>query len=325
MLNVAMLSMWHVHAQGYLKFVQEQADARVTAIWDDDIERGKACAEKFGVDFEPCLDTLLARADVDAVVVDAPTTEHKRAMLKAAKAGKHIFTEKALAPTVAECEAIAAAIREAGVKFVISFPGLVSGQMQYAKRAIDEGKLGQVNYLRIRAAHGGSSQGWLPAYWYDESKTAGGAMMDLGCHPNYQASYLLGKPKRVASMFNNLMSPGPSEDNAVSVIEFENKAIAVLETGFVTPHSQSAIEIMGTEGTIVIEGDKLRIDSKPSGVAGWLTLDELPKPRPVALRQFIDAILYDKEILFGIDGAIALTELLENEYVSDREGRIVSL
>lgn len=325
MLNIGMISMWHVHADGYATFVNAQPDAVVRAIWDDDPERGKLAAEKFGVDFEPDLDAMLSRSDIDAVVVDAPTTEHIDVMIKAAKAKKHIFTEKALAPTVGECEQIAAAIRENGVKFCISFPGLISGEMRYAKAAIDAGKLGKVTYLRIRAAHGGSSQGWLPEYWYDEKKTGGGAMMDLGCHPNYQASYLLGSPKRIASMFNTVCCPKTMEDNAVSVIEFENQAIAVLETGFVSPYSNSAVEILGTEGSIYIENGKLRMYSKPSGVNGWMIPDDIPAPLPMPLRQFIDGILYDKEIAFGLEKAIALTQLLENEYKADAGQAIVEL
>jgi predicted dehydrogenase len=325
MVNVAMVSMWHVHAEGYARFIKEQSDACVSAIWDDDVERGQKAAKEFGAAYEHDLDSLLDRADVDAVVVDAPTTEHLEVMLKAAKAGKHIFTEKALAPTVAECEKIAAQIKESAVQFCISFPGLTSGAIQYAKQAIDEGKLGQVTYLRIRAAHGGSSKNWLPAYWYDAAKTGGGAMMDLGCHPNYQASYLLGKPARITSMFNTVCRPGGLEDNAVSVVEFENKAIAVLETGFVTPHSNSAIEILGTLGSIYMEQGKVRIYSEPSGVEGWVVPDKLPKDRPVALRQWLDGILYGSEIAFDLCGAIALTELLENEYKAHHEQRVVRI
>jgi len=325
MLNVAMVSMWHVHAEGYARFIQEQPDARISCIWDADAERGKEAAEKFGTEFEPDYGALLARSDVDAILVDAPTTEHADLMIQAAKAGKHIFTEKALAPTVEECECVAAAVKENGVKFCISFPGLTSGAIQYAKQAIDEGKLGRVTYLRIRAAHGGSSQGWLPDYWYDVSKAAGGAMMDLGCHPNYQASYLLGKPARITSMFNTVCCPETMEDNAVSVVEFENKAIAVLETGFVSPWSHSAIEILGTGGSIYIEDGKVRMHSEATDVKGWIIPDELPKAKPMALRQWIDGILYGKEICFGLCGAIALTELLENEYKADREQKIIKL
>jgi predicted dehydrogenase len=150
-------------------------------------------------------------------------------------------------------------------------------------------------------------------------------MMDLGCHPNYQASYLLGKPRRVTSMFNTVCCPPTMEDNAVSVVEFENKAIAVLETGFVSPYSPSAIEILGTEGSIYIENGKLRMYSKPSGVNGWVIPDDIPAPMPMPLRQFLDGVLYDKEIAFGLEEATALTELLENEYIADVEQKVVKL
>lgn len=320
MLNIAILSAWHVHCEGYAKFIAEQPDAKINVIWDDDEARGKAMAENLGIEYEPDLDTMLARKDVDAILCVAPTSDHCELLIRCAKAGKHIFTEKALGLTVEECKKIAAAVKEAGVKFTISFPGLTTPAIRYAKKAIDEGKLGTVTYLRFRAAHGGSCQGWLPDYWYDAKKAGGGAMMDLGCHPNYQASYLMGKPVRVTSMFNTICCPDTVEDNAVSVIEFENKAIAVVETGFVSPYSKSQVEIHGTSGSIIMNGNDVTLITKD----GKLT-PNLPEALPPALRQWLDSILYGKEILFDLDKAIALTELLENEYISDREQRIVKL
>ena len=85
-------------------------------MWDELPERGSDWADSLGVDFECDLPTLLARRDVDAVIVDAPTTMHRDVIVAAAKTGKHIFTEKAMAPTLSECDEIAAAVREAGVK-----------------------------------------------------------------------------------------------------------------------------------------------------------------------------------------------------------------
>lgn len=123
MLKVALLSGWHVHTGGYAKFIQEQPDAKLTVIWDDDEARGKEWAERLGIDYESDLSKMLAREDVDAVLCDAPTNDHCALLVQCAKAKKHIFTEKALAPTVQECEEIATAVRDAGVKFVISFPG----------------------------------------------------------------------------------------------------------------------------------------------------------------------------------------------------------
>jgi len=324
MLNIALVSTWHVHTQGYAAFVQQQPDAKLTCVWDDRPGEAEKVAEKFGIDVEPTLDSLLARKDVDAVLIDAPTSEHAEIMIKCAQAKKHIFTEKALALTVADCDRVAAAVRENGVKFAISFPWRGFRWVQYMKKALDEGLVGRPTYLRIRDAHGGSCQNWLPEYWYDEEKAGGGAMMDLGCHPNYLASYFLGKPRRVNSMFNTLCCPAPLEDNAVSVIEFENGVIAVVETGFVTPWADSAFELQGTEGSVFCTMDnKVRVHSKKLGIDGWVTPDALPQELPHPIRQFLDGVLYDQPIPCSLDEGRALTELLEKEYIAHKTGATV--
>ena len=78
-----MISKWHVHAPGYAKFVQQQKDACITCVWDEDAARGKAWAEELGVDFEADYDALLRREDVDAILVCTPTNAHHDVMIKA--------------------------------------------------------------------------------------------------------------------------------------------------------------------------------------------------------------------------------------------------
>ncbi|MDR1532551.1 MAG: Gfo/Idh/MocA family oxidoreductase [Clostridiales bacterium] len=326
MVNILMLSKWHVHADGYAATVNSQPDAKITCVWDDDEDRGAAWAKSLGVEFEPVLEKAVARADVDAVVVDAPTSDHCRVITAAARAGKHIFTEKALAPTVAECEIIAEAVKKSGVKFCISHPHLTSPVSQYCKQAIEEGLLGKVHYMRMRTAHEGSLKGWLPDYWYDVEKAGGGAMMDLGCHPMYTAAYLLGKPVRIASVFNTNFCPPSVDDNAVSVVEFENKAIAVLETSFISPYQADCFELLGTEGAIVEVAGRLKVRAAKYG-DGWFTPDlkTLPAALPVPLRIWLDAIEKGTPIPFDIQRAIELTRLLENAYISDREQKIVRI
>ena len=322
MVNVLMLSKWHVHAAGYAKTVAAQPDAKITCVWDDDAERGKTWAADLGVPFEPDLNKALARSDVDAVVVDTPTTDHRKVMIAAANAGKHIYTEKAMAVTVEDCKAIAEAVKKAGVKFCISYPNLTTSLVQYCRQAIEEGWLGKIHYMRFRNAHAGAFMGWLPDYWYDIEKTGGGAMMDLGCHPMYTASYLLGKPKRIVSMFNtNYAKPG-NDDNSVSVVEFENSAIAVLETSFISQYNANCFELLGTEGAIIQVNNEVRVRSKQYK-DGWFIPAKLPDPLPVALRLWLDGIIKGSPIPFDTERGIALTQLLENAYISDKEQRIV--
>ena len=89
MVRVAMLSRWHVHADEYASRVDDEEQAQVVAVWDEEPGRGQGWASELGVGFEADLDRLLARDDIDAVAVAAPTNMHPEVMLRAAQAGKH--------------------------------------------------------------------------------------------------------------------------------------------------------------------------------------------------------------------------------------------
>ncbi|HZJ56633.1 MAG TPA: Gfo/Idh/MocA family oxidoreductase [Clostridia bacterium] len=328
MLKVAMLSYWHVHAWDYTKQLMGRDDVKITAVWDEIPERGEKNAEEVGAVFEADLDTLLGRDDVDAVVVNTPTNLHREVMVAAAKAGKHIFTEKVMALTVGECEEIAQAVQEAGVKFCISFPQRTLSHNLFAKKVIDEGLIGDVTLLRIRNAHNGSVAGWLPDHFYDPVECGGGAMIDLGAHGMYLSRWLLGEPLRITSMFNNYIDK-PVEDNAVSVIEFKNKAIAINETGFVTSDSPFSMELYGTQGSLFIGGadNRIRLISQKaeSRVPGWITPTQLPDALPSAIDQWVEGILCGGEIIFGLEDGIELTRLMEGAYRSHRENSIVEI
>jgi predicted dehydrogenase len=141
----------------------------------------------------------------------------------------------------------------------------------------------------------------------------------------YTAAYLRGKPKRIASMFNTTYAPPPADDNAVSVVEFENDAIAVLETSFVSPYQANCFELLGTQGAITRVGrDDIKVRSSKFS-DGWFTPDKLPNPLPDAIRMWIDAIEKGTDILFDSIRGTALTELLENAYISHNKQTIVKI
>lgn len=97
-------------------------EACIACAMDMSEEAVKAHADKYGTKHTTTDQAeLLARDDVDDVVVCTPTGYHKDAVLAAAAAGKHIFCEKPTAMTVADCEKMAQACEDAGVLLQIGF------------------------------------------------------------------------------------------------------------------------------------------------------------------------------------------------------------
>lgn len=325
MLQVAMLSGWHVHAHGYAQEFAAMPGVKLTAMWDEDTARGEAFSKEFGMVFEPDLDALLARSDVDAVCVTTPTNLHRDIMVKAARAGKHIFTEKVLALTNAESADIKAAVMESGVRFGISFPHRTHPHNLFAKQVAEQGLLGDITLMRVRNAHNGSSRGWLPPHFYDAEQCGGGAMMDLGAHPMYLIRWLMGRPVEISSAFTSVTGHAV-EDNAVSIMKFANGAVAISETGFVSEASPFMLELYGTEGSLLIGQAGCWLHAKADGgINGWIKPDRLPAPLPGPIEQFVRGVTENEPILFGIDDAVALTEMMEAAYRSHREGRHIAL
>lgn len=321
-----MLSKWHVHAQGYANILKSLENVKITCVWDELPSRGKDWAKELGTDFESNLNSILKRSDVDGVVVCAPTSMHADIMIAAAQAGKHIFTEKAMALTVKDCNKITENVKKHGVKFCISLPDRTDPGNLYIKKVVDDGLIGDITFLRARNGHDGALNNWLPDYWYDEKTAGGGAMMDLGCHPMYLASWILGKPKRITSMFNYFTNRAV-EDNAVCNIEFQNNAIATVETSFVTYKTLSTFEIYGTEGSIIKSGESIRLISKKMdpNFSGWVTPSFLSKALPAPIIQWVNGVLKDEPIYFGTDDGTKLTELLENAYIANKEKREIEI
>ena len=320
-LKIATLSFWHVHAGDYSRQAQAHPGAELVAVWDDDAERGRAGADQFGVEFTGDLDALLARDDLDGVVITTPTDEHRDIMVKAAQAGKHIFTEKVLAPTVAEAEEIIAATDEAGVKLTVSLPRLYHGYTQAIREVIDNGDLGTLTYGRVRLSHDGAIPrdgvaGWLPQRFFEPKTAIGGALTDLGCHPVYLTQLFLGsEPETVSATYRSIAERG-LEDNAVVVVGYADQKIGVIEAGFAS-RNPFTIELFGTEGTLTYtdDGNVLKVNGEQVSV---------PEHSTDAFAQWIGHINDGTRADDNIARAVELTRLVVAANASAESNRVIA-
>ncbi|MFC0469817.1 Gfo/Idh/MocA family protein [Halalkalibacter kiskunsagensis] len=329
MINVALLSKWHVHAGEYAEQAMNNEHISVKVVWDEDVERGSKWAEELGVLFEQDLDAVLQNPEIDAVIVDTPTNQHKDVIIAAAKNKKHIFTEKVLAFSVRDCEEIHNAVKENEVQLMISLPRLNEDYYLYAQEAVDKGLLGELSTVRCRLAHNGAvasednPNGWLPAHFFDAKECGGGAFIDLGAHPIYLSNRLAGKATAVTARLQQ-SSSYDVDMNSIAIIEYESGALGTLETGFLSSGSPFQLELYGTEGTLLIEDRSIRIKSKQLG-EDWVNPTDIPASLPLALDQWASAIVSDAESSISYEDAFNLTLINEAAALSNQEGRRVEV
>lgn len=314
MMKVAICGVWHVHAGGYTSTAKNCAD--VIGAWDTDKEKLEIFCKEHGVYGFSSFEELLA-SDAEGVIVCSSTDSHVNLIIRLAKAGKHIFTEKILALTGEDCDRIEKAVAENGVNFVISEVWKYHAAPRTVKAIADSGELGKINYVRFRNCHNGSSCNWLPKHFYSRKECGGGAMIDLGAHGMYLIEWILGMPATYSSIFTVACTREDTaarntdgvEDNAVTVMSFENGAVAINETGFVSTSCPVAFEVGGDLGYVRMENDKVRKATPKTN--GAFTDVELEKELPSPLSQFLSGNILDG---CGIKEAKRLTEMMENAY-----------
>ena len=354
MIRIGMLSYWHLHAADYTREILEHPGAEIAAVWDEDAERGAAEAAALGVPFIADLDDLLARVDIDAVVVDTPTAAHRDVIVAAARAGKHVFSEKVIAATLAEAEEVVAATAEAGIAFAVSMWRSDEPSTALVAERLAAGDVGAVTELRIRDGHPfalpdpDNPAGRLPPQFWDAATAQGGILIDL-CHPLYLVAHLLGLPVDVSATFGHVTGRG-LEDNAVVTMRYADGAIAIAETSSVSAITPFTIEAHGTTGSLVYSADGIgelvqrRIDPRvaeapPSPVAPdgalrrrsttgspvWERIDIPAVERRTAFQTWITHIVDGTRDADNVELARRLSAIVEAAYRSDAEGRRVAL
>lgn len=308
-IRVAVVGFWHVHAGDYARQTVEHPGTELVAVWDDDQDRGRAGAEQFGVEFVADLDALLARDDVDAVTITTSTDVHRDVITRAARAGKHVFTEKLLAPTVDECEEVIAACDAAGVALVVSLPRLYHGYTRAITDEIASGRLGQVNHARVRLSHDGAVVPWLPERFFDPTTAIGGALTDLGCHPVYLTQLFLGaRPDTVQAVYRSVTGHAV-EDHAVVTVGYPSQAIGVIEAGFVagTPFT---IEVAGTAGWLSYTDQEARLTAGGSAYGDEPVTIDVPEDAQDAFGRWVDHITSGTRADDNVARAVELTRLV---------------
>jgi predicted dehydrogenase len=180
-----------MHAQAYSILPNAQVAAGV----DRDKQRHKDFAAKYDAKTYPTIERMLTEADMDLVDVCLPTNMHRRAVEKAAAAGKHILCEKPIALTLRDADAMIAAVERAGVKFMVAHVLRFWPEYTVIKDIVSSGRLGRIRSLTASRLSPPPAWGWKN--WFLQPKLSGGAVVDLHIHDLDQFAWLAGPPKTI--------------------------------------------------------------------------------------------------------------------------------
>jgi predicted dehydrogenase len=255
-MKAGICSFAHLHAAGYARCIAALPDVELAAIADDDEARGTEAVARFGGAYYRDYHDLLARDDIDAVIVCAPNAAHHAMTLAAAQAGKHVLCEKPLATTRADALEMMAACDAHGVILQTAFPMRFSAPCIALRQMVRDGAVG------TPLAAMTTNPGRLPApTWFtDPALAGGGAVMDHTVHVADLLRWTFAQ--EIVSVYAEIdtrIHPGlPSDDIGMLMLELESGFFASLDPSWARPKTWPTwggltIDVIGESGVLSMD------------------------------------------------------------------------
>ncbi|MEM2240484.1 MAG: Gfo/Idh/MocA family oxidoreductase [Candidatus Bathyarchaeia archaeon] len=228
---------------------------RVVAFMDIDESKAGLLSELHAVPrYYTDLDKMLSDEEVDAVVVLTPPQTHSEIVVRAAEAGKHIYCEKPMAPTVQEADRMIDACRRNGVKLMIAYMKRFNRSFRLVKNIIESGQLGGV--FELRARWDNARVGKMTETQYRLKLVSGGGFLqEDGSHPLDVCRWWLGDVEEV-NAYVAIIAPDRHENEDMACVTMKHKsgAISTLHITMITHTTgEESYEVFGTKGTLVMK------------------------------------------------------------------------
>lgn len=226
-----------------------RAGVQIAAVCDIDEEKQSEAAA-IGYKMYRTADELLDDPKVNTVILTVPNHLHRSMCIKAAKAGKHVITEKPAAMTVQELDEMAAACKAAGVFFTAHQNRRWDKDMQMVKKAYDEQLLGNIFTIESRL-HSGN--GYMHE-WHLYQKYGGGMIYDWGVHLIDQILFMMPDAK-ITSVYADIQKVLHQEvdDYFKIILKLDIKITVHLELSTYILDYQPRWLAAGDKGTMIVK------------------------------------------------------------------------
>ncbi|WP_059106055.1 Gfo/Idh/MocA family protein [Shouchella shacheensis] len=222
----------------------------IHAVASRSLEKARELANAFSVETAyGSYEELLADSHIHAVYIPLPNHLHKKWVIEAAKAGKHVLCEKPLAMNAQEAEEMRAACKEQGVLLVEAFMYRYQPRYLDIKKRIAEGEIGELRGIRAAFSFNNADD---HSNFRMKRDYGGGSLYDVGVYPISLARMIFEEEPEAATVHGFLPASHDHVDMvAAGLLEFSNGKFLTFDSGLWAAGRNEA-EILGTEGRIVI-------------------------------------------------------------------------
>lgn len=331
-------------SDAYFKAAGQFPVLEMLACADIHMDAAKAKAETYGL-LAMSVDELLADERIDIVLNLTTPQYHIEVGLQAIEAGKHVYSEKPLALSVAQAAELVDAVAVKGLRVGCAPDTFLGGAHQTARKAVDEGAIGDVvagTAFMMCPGH----ERWHPNpdFYY---QIGGGPMMDMGPYYITALINMLGPVASVVGMAkatyaNRVIKSGDREGEAFEVnvdthlsaiLQFTSGAMVTMTMSFdVHKHEHHPIEIYGTTGSMLVaDPNKFEGDIKISeGLGEWQEVAQTHlygdgDYRILGLADMAQAIVSERPHRASLELSLHVLEVMEAIQISANEQKSISL
>jgi UDP-N-acetyl-2-amino-2-deoxyglucuronate dehydrogenase len=327
----------------HLNAIRDSRGGKAVGVFDITRERAAQVAERFAIKVFSSLQEMLEDKNVHVVCVATPNHLHRDAVIQAAKAGKHVLTEKPPAMSLRETDEMIDVCKKANVKFGCFVQCRVRKAIQAMKSALDTGRFGRLLHADAYMKWFRPQEYYTSDGWRGQKKCGSGVTVAQGFHYIDLLQYLVGHASTVDAQMTNIGHPGINlEDEVTAHLQYRCGAQGVVQLSTALwPGTDVRIEINGTNGTAVMIGERIQTwkfrDERPedeqirtfgssaqaTGAGG--AADFGHRDHTVVVQDMIDGIQSDREVVIPVASVRPTLEIVLAMYHSAKHGRPITL
>ncbi|MDP6040758.1 MAG: Gfo/Idh/MocA family oxidoreductase [Candidatus Latescibacteria bacterium] len=327
--------------KGHVRRCLDLPHANVIAVADAREDRLAEACEEFG-DVEGYADAanLIARDDLDGVVLAVPNHVHAPLSIVAMEAGKHVLVEKPISVTSSEAREMIAARDQNERVLMVGMNRRFSPKVYAIRKLLDSGEFGQVYYAKTRWNRRRLTDVlWERGDWFLSKKLSGGGpLIDLGVHMMDLVWHLMGAPDPASAAAVQFTGKGSREGKKLGrsyrmedfiggLIRFEDGRALHIESAFFSSEREEVTDLTlyGEYGGITMSGREWSVFRTEGEEVEDIDLPPDPEAPRSSVEHFVNVLTGKEDLSSTPEQGLQVMQMVEALYASADAGTCIYL